>query len=36
VPVCFSDYQERCQSNDLLYQCTIDVIVPWCQPCPGQ
>lgn len=36
VPVCFSDYQERCQANNLLYQCTIDVIVPWCQPCPGQ
>ena len=37
VPVCFSVYQERCQANNLLYQCTIDVIpVPWCQPCPGQ
>jgi len=36
VPVCFSDYQERCQASNLLYQCTIDVVVPWCQPCPGQ
>jgi hypothetical protein len=37
VPVCFSTYQERCTSNNLLYQCTIDVLpVPWCQPCPGQ
>ena len=35
VPVCFSTYQERCSANNLLYQCTIDVIVPWCQPCPG-
>ena len=36
IPVCFSTYEERCQANNLLYQCTIDVIVPWCQPCPGQ
>jgi len=36
VPVCFSTYNERCSPNNLLYQCTIDVIVPWCQPCPGQ
>jgi len=36
VPVCFAIYEERCQPSNLLYQCTIDVIVPWCQPCPGQ
>lgn len=37
VPICFSVYQERCQPNKLLYQCTIDVLpVPWCQACPGQ
>ena len=36
VPVCFSTYQERCTANNLLYQCTINVIpVPYCQPCPG-
>lgn len=36
VPVCFATYQERCSASNLLYSCTIDVIVPWCQPCPGQ
>ena len=36
VPVCFADYQERCQPSNVLYQCTIDVVIPWCQPCPGQ
>jgi hypothetical protein len=35
VPVCFGTYQERCQPSNQLYQCTDDVIVPWCQPCPG-
>jgi hypothetical protein len=36
VPVCFATYEERCAPNNLLYSCTIDVFVPWCQPCPGQ
>jgi hypothetical protein len=36
VPVCFFTYNERCSANNLLYTCTDDVIVPWCQPCPGQ
>jgi hypothetical protein len=36
VPVCFSTYQERCAPNNELYSCTIDVVIPWCQPCPGQ
>ncbi len=35
VPVCFSTYQERCAANNQLFTCTLDVIVSWCQPCPG-
>jgi len=35
VPVCFSTYQERCAPNNQLYACTIDIIITWCQPCPG-
>jgi hypothetical protein len=35
VPVCISTYQERCQPSNQLYTCTIDIVVPWCQPCPG-
>jgi hypothetical protein len=36
VPVCFSDFQERCPApTKQLFSCTIDVIVTWCQPCPG-
>jgi hypothetical protein len=36
VPVCFFTWNERCSANNLLYTCTDDVVVPWCQPCPGQ
>ena len=35
ITVCFSTYEERCQPSNQLYSCTIDVIIPWCQPCPG-
>lgn len=36
VPVCFFTWNERCSANNLLYTCTNDVVVPWCQPCPGE
>jgi hypothetical protein len=35
VPVCFQTYQERCSAGNQLFQCTIDLGIAWCQPCPG-
>ncbi|MEO7252940.1 MAG: hypothetical protein ABIZ83_01735 [Casimicrobium sp.] len=35
VPVCFQNYQERCEPSKQLFSCTIDTLVSWCNPCPG-
>ncbi len=35
VPVCFQTYEERCAPKNQLFNCTIDLLVAWCSPCPG-
>jgi len=35
VPVCIQDWNERCSANQQLYQCTDELAITWCTPCPG-
>jgi len=35
VPVCIQEWEERCSANKQRYTCTDELLITWCQACPG-